>query len=300
MVVNISDQHGRALEYAVVQGIIESLPARRVTLSTQASKDQERDKVKFDALSIPLKQEYLKCAQDVFSWLDDKYSISKKEIRLHRLTDQDARKGDVTDIRITTESETINLSVKHGHDALKHQRPPSAAQWCGYIKGSTEDIEYRKEYDILTDRFLKKALELSLGAKYFRDIKGIQNDFIETYLYKPICKHVSDFINSRCCSPKYSEHLFSFLVGRTDFYKIVNTGRETVIYKFVEIPKPNSVKAECFQSNYVMLSFSNGWEVSMRLHTAASVIGKDIKFDTRAINLDEVVPVEHCGGSGLI
>ena len=292
MVENTSDQQGRALEYAVVQGIVEGLPAGRLMMSAQARRDQERDVVKFNALAVQLKREYLKCAQDVFAWLDSRYSISTKTVRLHRLTDQDARAGDVTDIRIATDSETINLSVKHGHDALKHQRPPSTAQWCGYARGSSEDLAYREVYDALTDSFQVKALGLLPRAKYFRDIKAIQADFIQIHLYKPVCKHVCHFINRRCCSPERAECLFSFLVGRTDFFKVINTGMVTVVYKFAEIPKPDSVRASCCQSSYVMLSFSNGWEVSMRLHTAASALGTSIKFDTRALNLDQVIPLE--------
>lgn len=44
--------------------------------------------------------------------------------------------------------------------------------------------------------------------------------------------------------------------------------------------------------SYVMLKFSNGWEISMRLHTASSQLGTSVKFDSQPMNLKDVVPVE--------
>jgi hypothetical protein len=57
------------------------------------------------------------------------------------------------------------------------------------------------------------------------------------------------------------------------------------------MPKVNSLSAVQRNYSYVDVSFSNGWAVSMRLHTASSKIkGVSLKFDTQLLNAN--VPVE--------
>jgi len=184
------------------------------------------------------------------------------------------------------------LSIKHNHKALKHQRPPTTAERCGFLSKSTEDRIFRKQYEDITDIFLEQAWEQFPEATKFNEIKKRQNDFINKKLYLPVCNHVANFINSHCKESRNIIALFTFLVGKTDFYKIIDFTNEIHIYKFHEIDLPQSVKAETSGDSYVKLYFSNGWVISMRLHTAASNLGKSLKFDTQPMNLDEMIPKE--------
>ncbi|HSN66331.1 MAG TPA: HaeIII family restriction endonuclease, partial [Fusibacter sp.] len=94
--------------------------------------------------------------------------------------------------------------------------------------------------------------------------------------------------NEHCCHPIHAAHLFSFLVGKTDYYKIVfkESSNLLIIEEFSALILPNSVVAQA-DKNYVHLTFSNRWKISMRLHTASSQIKSSpaLKFDTQPVEI---------------
>ena len=286
MARNISNKNGRALEYQIIRYINSSISQFSVTLTNRAVRDQERDKLKFDTLIQDLKISYQKCAVIVHNWLRER--LNSTEITIDRLPDSAAKEGDITDIRIKSGTQVINLSIKHNHSALKHQRPPTTAERCGYSAGSMEDILFRGKYRIILEKFLEKTKELSPKAQYFRDLIAIDKDFINNNLYLPVCKLVAVTINNLCNNEKKAQNLFSFLVGSTDFYKIIDYKYEVVILDFNTIDKVSSVAAKLRGKSYVDLEFSNGWIVGMRLHTAASALGKSLKFDTQPKSIPSV------------
>lgn len=283
---NASDQYGRALEYSIVAEIIRQLPASQIQLTARTEKKQQIDFLKYASLPIKMQQSYQRFAICVFNWLKRDFSISDDLLQIDRLPDSSSRRGDVTDIRISTSFLQINLSVKHNHKALKHQRPSATAQHCGFIKGSKEDVDFRIEYKNIMQAFLVRAQ----GCSKFSDLDRVitLND-----LYVPVCNLVTNFINQNCLHQVNASHLFSFLVGNNDFYKLIFKEKEQalLIEEFSRLPLPSNVNAQHNQ-NYIYLDFSNNWKVSMRLHTASSRIhsSPSLKFDTQPIEI--VVPTE--------
>jgi hypothetical protein len=71
-----------------------------------------------------------------------------------------------------------------------------------------------------------------------------------------------------------------------NYYKIiVDTNAQTLtIQQFTQIQMPTNVMATV-KRQYVNLTFENGWEISMRLHTASSQLknSPSLKFDTKAL-----------------
>ncbi|MBL1177294.1 HaeIII family restriction endonuclease [Pantanalinema sp. GBBB05] len=274
--VNISNQYGRALEYAIVAELLQQLP-NQVQLTSRAIKDQQRDALHYISLPIITQQNYKKCAVQALNWLKQNFSIANHVIMVDRLPDHASKQGDVTDIRISFAASTINLSIKHNHRALKHQRPGSTAQHCGFARKSQEDIEFRTTYKNITQAFLLVAQ----GTLKFCDLG---QRIVFDNLYSPICYLVATFINQNCSQQLHASHLFSFLVGKIDFHKLIFQEKEQllVVEEFSRLTSPESVVAQANQ-NYVYLNFSNGWELAMRLHTASSRIGNNpsLKFDTQ-------------------
>lgn len=288
------NQQGRALEYAIVEELIRKMPKGKITLSQNALQDQKRDCVNYQELSDSRKHNYKLCAVQIFNWLNSKFYISQNCIVVNRLSDSHSRGGDPTDIKISCGSETINLSIKHNHTACKHQRPASTAQHCGYGKGSQEDKLFRKKYAEITKEFMG----ISKNCFHFRDLnEGI----VLNELYIPTCELISSFVNTYCESLYNANYLFNFLVGKTDFYKVIFYEDKSFIniQEFIKIPKITSVLAENSQS-YVNLLFSNNWEISMRLHTASSRIQKNpsLKFDTKPVKIN--VPEQNINIQGII
>ena len=115
---NISDKRGRALEYIIVKEIMDKQPIDKIKVSEYTIQAQNRDKKKFDTLSQVIMDDYNKCKVIIYNWLCQKFDINEKKIFLNRVTDEEAKKGNVTDIEIKIEKEKINLSIKHNHKAL--------------------------------------------------------------------------------------------------------------------------------------------------------------------------------------
>lgn len=283
---NISDRNGRALEYKIIDFLCSGESVFKVTLTSRAKIDQARDYQKYLRLPNILKESYAKAAPVVHSWLSN--TIRDRDILVDRLSDDAAKKGDVTDICIKIKGREINLSIKHNHSALKHQRPPTTALWCGYVKKSQEDTEFRKEYAVIVDGFIFESKKALPGATLFRDLVAISDGYIKNNLYLPVCSLVAGTIRKLCISPRNVQALFNFLVGSKGFYKIIDEDDKVKILDFTNVGIPNKVEVRLRDKSYVDLYFSNGWKVGMRLHTASSRLGRSLKFDTQAIALPNV------------
>jgi hypothetical protein len=274
---NLSDRNGRALEYIIVEELEQKLPQNQVQLTSRAIQELQKNKQKYLSLSPTSQLIYKRCAARIYVWLEEEFSISSESLTVDLLPDKAGREGDVTDIRILRSLPQINLSVKRNHKALKHQRPASTAQHCGFPTKTPEDRKFREEYKVITKAFLSIAQDYY----YFRDLgEGIKF----THLYCPICDLVAQSISQFCQSSTNANHLFKFLLGKTDFYKIIFNERlnELYIQFFNKSTNVSSVFAES-QANYVRLEFDRLWKISMRLHTASSRIttNPSLKFDTQ-------------------
>lgn len=290
MAENISDRNGRALEFIIVDILIKKIP--NIALLRNTNLDQKRDSVKFNELSDHQKSYFIKSADNVFTWLTGKDDFNLSNVTIERLTDDAAKKGDVTDIRIITSGNIINLSIKHNHLALKHQRPSAIASQCGFIKKSLEDLTYRKAYKKVTDDFLSSANVLRNGAQYFSELIAIQPNFINAQLYSPMCNLVCNFLNTNVSQQSNNaQDFFNFIRGMTDYHKIVVDHKKIEIYEFASVSSVTSLTAALRKDSYIDVSFSNGWDIAMRLHTASSEIkGVSLKFDTQLISMK--VPIK--------
>lgn len=280
---NVSNRNGRALEHIITADLANKYPNSKLT--ARAAQQQSRDKQKVDDLPASLAAQFRTGSQSLVAWTSTIIPSADSNIEIDRLDDSHAQKGDVTDIRINLHDSTINLSIKHNHFALKHQRPPTAIEQLGFSSGSTESISYRKKYKSVLTKFFQDAHSLCPGAAKLSELKGIDPKFINKKLYAPICQLVQQQYKKYGSKGDAAQSLFSFLVGNAGFYKAVLQGSSFTIYDFNNIPAAKSFSAEWVPSkpNYVNLTFSNGWKMSLRLHTASSRLAENVsvKFDTQ-------------------
>lgn len=192
---NNSDKIGRSLEYVIVANILEKYDGK-IKLSNASLKDQERDQSKYNSLSEEQKNHFYNGSCAIMEWLENKFEIhNSSKIIVDYLPDSAALNGDVTDVRIIIDNATVNISIEHNHTALKHQRPPSTPQQCGFTKCSTENIEYRKLHRTALHEFQELSKERFPGITLFLEVKHIDSNFIDENLYSPVCSNVTDFLN---------------------------------------------------------------------------------------------------------
>ena len=276
MAVNNSDRNGRALEYAVVNEL-SNLP--NATLTPRAIKDNTRDLAKLNEIfqvEPQLYQKYITAAKKISTWISSKFI--NQAITIDRLPDS---KTSVTDVTISSPSAKLEISLKHNHFALKHLRPYSIAQACGYGKLMQQDIDHRALMKIVDNDFRASTN----GEKNY-------NTCDLTKLYSDVYKACETTINT--CSitdANLAKNLFGFLVN-TGFYKvIVSTGANAsvTVQDYLSLASVNKVNAYINpKTKYLTLSFSNGWEISLRVHTAATKISKansqlSLKFDAQRV-----------------
>lgn len=273
MIVNISDRNGRALEYKVALAL-SNVP--NFKLSTQAQLDNQRDISKFTSLPLSLQNSYDQASQRIATWVA-KTTNTNGNVLVDRLGDE---ADDVSDIRLTYGSSELNLSLKHNHHALKHPRPYSFAQFCGYATGTAEDLKHRVAMEKIGQDFRKLANKNTM----FRDCSESDIDF----LYSEVCLACATSLQQWMQHDKHvANNLFRFLVS-TGFYKVIVETKTNLVVKiqdYLNIPSPSAVSTLA-SGNRLILKFNNGWEINNRIHTASSRISAagnqlSLKFDTQ-------------------
>ena len=196
-----------------------------------------------------------------------------------------------------------NFSLKHHHDALCHPRLPSTAQQCGFEKGSKEDITYRKQYAKIWEAFGNRVKKINTRIKRY---ENLDPEIKFKYLYTPLMKHTIKFLKFCSNKRKHAAALFDYLVGTTDYIVLKNESKEVIIKYFEKSQVPTSYKVTYpYKENandprsYMLLEFSNGWKIRVRIHNASGRIFKDDgkvfateKMDPILINLKQVIIVQ--------
>ena len=277
-----SNDNGRALEARLVEVITQQNSKIRLIGST--INDQIRDLVHFHALPID--------QQTDFSDFSIRYiqEVSIQEIdSIERLKDTAAKKGDVTDIRIIYKDKSVrNISLKHNHDACKHQRPAALIKNQLGILNKDLDAQYRNELNTIYQSFHSKVLpeDNENGDYLFRLVKE-RNPSIIKNLYSDVCNLVKKYLLEYADETSIKKY-FKFLVGNTTFEKVsVYPKTRTITIKdFTSVADATAVIDAYIHpdSGHLIVKFNNNFILDMRLHTASSrfAIGKalSLKFDS--------------------
>lgn len=280
MVQSNSNDNGRALEYALTESLILRYP--NAILDQDTINDQQRDRERFSVLPVATQQYFQRnCNYFVNSVLETRIGVNQGILELKRLKDGQGVEGDVTDIRLLLADRTYyNISLKHNHDAVKHQRPGALVKQLG-IDNTNVNTEYKNRIKEIETVFYSKTLA---QENEFITVKG-RDPRIISDLYRGVCLNAIYYINQYSC---YAPSFFTFLVGRFNFDKVVVREDTIEVSKFMDISMPTNMLASIVENSYIDLSFNNGFLFRMRLHTASSRFEANksisLKFDTRLMS----------------
>ncbi|MFW1860118.1 HaeIII family restriction endonuclease [Acinetobacter defluvii] len=277
-----SNDNGRALEARLVEVITQQ--NLNIHLIGSTKNDQIRDLVHF--YELPVEQ------QKDFSEFSIRYiqEISVQDIdSIERLKDTAAKQGDVTDIRIIYKDKSVrNISLKHNHDACKHQRPAALIKNQLGILDKELDAQYRKDLNTIYERFHSKVLlsDKENDSYLFRLVKERDPSLI-TNLYSDVCNLVKKYLLEYADEAAIKKY-FKFLVGNTTFEKVAlyPKTRTIMIKDFTSVADATAViDAYIHPDNgHLIVKFNNNFILDMRLHTASSrfSLGKSLslKFDS--------------------
>ncbi|GFH40268.1 HaeIII family restriction endonuclease [Lactococcus insecticola] len=232
---------------------------------------------------------------------------SDKSILEIKLADDNAGiTGDVRDVVLTkpTLDWEIGISCKHNHTALKHQRLSGTIDfgnsWAGYPVSTSYWNKVRPIFSELNNHRIEGINWRDLSTHGMDKINDVYIPILNAFL-----NELNDLDSSHSdLATKFME----YLAGKNDFYKFVmNESKKTVdVYTYnlhgdlnnggnsltvVSLPTQFLFKgwknnANGTQSeNTLLIKMDNNWEVSLRLHSAASKVETSLKFDSQPLKL---------------
>ena len=209
--------------------------------------------------------------------------------------DKEGKTGDVRDIVAhLDEGETIGISAKNHHDAVKHSRLSDkidfGKEWADYPCSSA----YMKRIKPVWNDLRQKRAEGVL----FIDIPDKVNRY-----YLPVLTAFEDELRSLCetYGKRFVMRLFQYLLGTKDFYKVIkenghvailscNITGELIWGKKWKIPdRVETIKRKSGSSSTILVTFEGGWQLSLRIHSAKKMTEPSLKFDIRFIGLPQSV-----------
>lgn len=230
------------------------------------------------------------------------------------LIQQDGRgeEGDVRDILIIRSGIEweIGLSMKHNHFAVKHSRlSPTidfGEKWYGY--------KCSEQYWSQTMPLFRRLESLRASGVKWEEVPNKHND-----VYVPLLKAFIEEVKRACSQHKdLPGKMTEYLLGEYDFYKVISIDREktTRINVFnlhgtlnqsskKQKPKRNVPKT-LLPTRIVSLDFKprskttvelymdNGWQFSLRIHSADKIVEKSLKFDIQSIGMPTTIISINC------
>jgi hypothetical protein len=113
----------------------------------------------------------------------------------------------------------------------------------------------------------------------------------------------------------FAERLVEYLIGNQDFYKVIKGNNKVEIQaynlhgtlnlpfgnikpkaKIQKLKVPNRLIEIVYQDNSkttLLVSLSDGWQISFRIHNASSRIESSLKFDVNLVSMPHTLFTNH-------
>ena len=317
MGVGIQTSNGKAFEYACVLALHEQLDnGQRIIIET--SPQMETAQKLYDEMSEDMKSlldAAARASVRIIKRLEPRLveSNGNEPLFLSLQADAAGIKGDVRDMLCIRKQNgwEIGLSCKHNHHAVKHSRLSDTIdfgqEWLG--------VPCSKEY-------FEKVVPLFVELREIRDKSkeegnpALWNDVegkAEKYYIPVLQAFMEELSKIASENENVPEKLIRYLLGRYDFYKVITddknrttrveainiagtlnqqSGAVKAITKVPLLKMPTQFYHIGFKSgsdNTIEVVCDEGWQISMRIHSASSRIEPSLKFDVQLISLPSSV-----------
>lgn len=292
---------GRAFEYACLNAFSNNFGGKIV--ESPSSKN-----ARSCYIGVEYKSDYDKgarAASRLIGRLEPTLTYGKGELHLDIQPDSAGMTGDVRDVMCTRPNENweMGISCKHNHNAVKHSRLSQTidfgAKWLGMpcSRGYFESI---------------RPIFNRLSALQHQGRAWSEIDDKEASVYIPLLEAFS--LEMRGLEKRNPERvpgaLVKYLIGTKDFYKVISYDSRQATT--VEAFNPNGTLGKSYgnhkpivavptmtlpkrlldihidrvqgqMTNTVEISCDRGWQFSLRIHNAATMVEPSLKFDIRLV-----------------
>lgn len=221
--------------------------------------------------------------------------------------------GDVRDVLCIRRQNgwQVGFSCKHNHHAVKHSRLSGHIDFGKEWFGISCSEQYFKEIAPLFSELRQMREESRAKGKpiLWDEVEGKWERY-----YVPILQSFMDELKRiNDCYANVPEALIRYLLGRYDFYKIITddknrttrveainisgtlnqaSGKVKPIVKVALLKMPTQFYHIGFKSgsqNTIEVVCDEGWQISMRIHSASSKVEPSLKFDVNLISVPSSV-----------
>ncbi|AYV17556.1 HaeIII family restriction endonuclease [Bacillus velezensis] len=303
--MGIQTRNGKALEYAFLQSLSNSLCTEQIQILDSDQLTTARDAyLAFDSEKIDdMNKASMAGVMEILK-LEPGLLNGEGLLSLAIQQDSKGQTGDVRDVLAMRgfEKWEIGLSCKKDHKAVKHSRLSASIDvgesWFGFK--STD--EYFKNIIPL----FKELDELKQKGLFWRELENKSENF-----YKPVLEALNNELKvlDGMYPGEIPKRLLSYLLGRHDFYKaIVDTKNKTTeiqafnlygtLNKIIHGNRPKlrvpqlklpkrfyDIHFKEGSNTTLIIVCDEGWTISARIHNASSKVESSLKLDVQIAGL---------------
>ena len=309
---------GKAFEYSLLNAFLERLNIL-TSVSVVENEPYKTAKKHFDSFNKIEKGLYNLNASFAVNFLIDleprlSKGISKSDIlQLEIVSDKQGQSGDVRDVLAirSLQKWEIGISAKNNHRAVKHSRLSNDINFGEKWLGVSCSPKYFTEVKPIFDELAKLRTASKATQKW-----STLGDY-HTSVYVPILDAFrKELLKLDKDNPGIvAQRLVEYLVGTQDFYKVIKGKNKVEIQAYnlhgtlnlplqavkpkMKVPKlklPNRLIEIVYQDNSqttLMVSLTEGWQISFRIHNASSRIEPSLKFDINLVSAPHSLFVNH-------
>jgi hypothetical protein len=311
-------KNGKAFEYAMLNSFLERLQ-HITSVSVIENEPYKTAKKYFQSFTKTEQGLYNLNASFAVNFLIDleprlSNGIEKSDILLLEIvSDQQGQTGDVRDVLAirSLQKWEIGISAKNNHRAVKHSRLSNdinfGEKWLGFSCSHNYFAEIKPIFDELARlRTASKATQKwsTLG------------DYHPT-VYVPILDAFKKELQrlDKENPGIVAQKLVEYLIGNQDFYKVIKGKNKVEIQaynlhgtlnlqfkdikpklKIQKLKLPNRLIEVVYNENSqttLLVTLTEGWQISFRIHNASSRIEPSLKFDINLVSAPHSLFTNH-------
>jgi len=309
---------GKAFEYALLNAFLERL--QTITNVTVIENEPLKTAKKcFDTFNKTDKGLYNLNASFAVNFLIDleprlSNGINKNDVlQLEIVSDKQGQIGDVRDVLAirSLQKWEIGISAKNNHRAVKHSRLSNDINFGEKWLGVSCSENYFSEIKPIFNELAKLRTASKATQKW-----STLGDY-HTSVYVPILDAFKkELLRLDMENPGIvAQRLVEYLIGNQDFYKVIKGKNKVEIQaynlhgtlslpfenikpklKLQKLKLPNRLIEIVYQDNSkttLLVSLTEGWQISFRIHNASSRIEPSLKFDINLMSSPHTLFVNH-------
>lgn len=309
---------GKAFEYALLNAFLERL---RILTSVSVIENAPYTTAKnsFDSFNQKEKGLYDLNASFAVNFLIDleprlSNGINENDVlQLEIVSDKEGQTGDVRDVLAirSLQKWEIGISAKNNHRAVKHSRLSNDIDFGQKWLGTCCSPNYFDEIKPIFDNLAKLRTASKATQKW--PTLGDYHSSVYVPILNAFKKELLKLDNEN--PGIVAKNLVEYLIGNQDFYKVIKGNNKVEVQAYnlhgtlnlpfenikpkMRIQKlklPNRLIEIVYQDNSqttLLVSLTEGWQISFRIHNASSRIEPSLKFDINLVSAPHTLFVNH-------